>query len=143
MTIAHLLRRANGRLGQMPWDIAALPLRVFPAAVFLASGRTKVDGLGIADSTWFLFEHDYALPLIPPALAAVLAVIAEHLLPALLILGLGTRLAAAGLLGMTAVIQTFVYPEAWQTHGLWAACFLALILRGPGWLSLDRALRLD
>jgi putative oxidoreductase len=127
----------------MPWDIAALPLRVFPAAVFLASGRTKVDGLGIADSTWFLFEHDYALPLIPPALAAVLAVIAEHLLPALLILGLGTRLAAAGLLGMTAVIQTFVYPEAWQTHGLWAACFLALILRGPGWLSLDRALRLD
>jgi putative oxidoreductase len=117
MTIAHLLRRANGRLGQMPWDIAALPLRVFPAAVFLASGRTKVDGLGIADSTWFLFEHDYALPLIPPALAAVLAVIAEHLLPALLILGLGTRLAAAGLLGMTAVIQTSSTPRPGRPTG--------------------------
>ena len=48
----------------------------------------------------------------------------------------------AGLAGDDAVIQIFVYPEVWVTHGLWAACFLALIARGPGRLSLDHLLRL-
>lgn len=137
------LRRLNALAARLPWDLAALPLRLFPAAVFFASGQTKVDGWRIADSTWFLFEQEYALPLIPPAVAAVMAVIAEHLLPALLVLGLATRLAAAGLLGMTLVIQIFVYPEAWPTHGVWAACLIALIVAGPGRLSADRALRLE
>lgn len=137
-------RRLAGLADQLPWDIAALALRLFPAAVFFTSGRTKVDGLfHIRDSTWFLFQMDYALPLIPPQVAAVMATTAEHLLPVLLVLGLLTRFAALGLLGMTLVIQTFVYPEAWQLHGTWAACFLALILRGPGRLSLDRWLGLD
>lgn len=140
---ATALRAANTAAGRLPWDIAALALRIFPAAVFLASGRTKMDGWRIADSTWFLFEHEYALPLIPPHIAAVLATLAEHIFPALLLLGLATRASALALLGMTAVIQIFVYPGAWQTHGLWAACFLALITMGPGRLSLDRQLRLD
>lgn len=133
----------NRGLGQLPWSIPALALRLFPAAVFWASGRTKVDGWQIADSTWTLFQYEYDLPLIPYRLAAVLAVIAEHLLPVLLVLGLGTRLAALALLAMTGVIQTFVYPGAWVTHGLWAACFLALVAGGPGAVSLDRALGLD
>lgn len=120
-------------------DLAGLALRVFPAAVFWQSGRTKVDGLSIKDSTWFLFEHEYALPLIPPGAAAVLATAAEHLLPVLLALGLFARLAALGLLAMTAVIQVFVYPDAWMTHGLWAAPLLAVVARGPGSWSLDRA----
>lgn len=140
---ATALRAANAAAGRLPWDIAALALRIFPAAVFLASGRTKMDGWRIADSTWFLFEHEYALPLIPPHIAAVLATLAEHIFPALLLLGLATRASALALLGMTAVIQIFVYPGAWQTHGLWAACFLALITMGPGRLSLDRQLGLD
>ncbi|SLN43644.1 DoxX [Aquimixticola soesokkakensis] len=123
--------------GAVAWDIAALALRVFPASVFWASARTKVEGVAIKDSTYFLFEHEYALPLIPSDLAAVLATLAEHALPVLLVLGLATRLSALGLLGMTLVIQTFVYPDAWQTHGLWGACFAALIARGPGRLSLD------
>lgn len=133
----------NATLARLPWSVPALALRAFPAAVFWASGRTKMDGWQIADSTWVLFQYEYDLPLLPYRLAAVLAVIAEHLLPVLLVLGLGTRVAALGLLSMTAVIQTFVYPEAWVTHGLWAAAFLALIARGPGAASLDHLLGLD
>ncbi|WRH62389.1 MAG: DoxX family protein [Fuscovulum sp.] len=137
------IRKINSKLARLPWDAAALALRIFPAAVFFASGQTKLDGWRIADSTWFLFQHEYALPLIPSDIAAVAATVAEHVLPALLVLGLCTRLSALGLLAMTAVIQIFVYPGAWQTHGLWAACFLALIVAGPGRLSLDRQLGLD
>lgn len=137
------IRKINSKLARLPWDAAALALRNFPAAVFFASGQTKLDGWRIADSTWFLFQHEYALPLIPSDIAAVAATVAEHVLPALLVLGLCTRLSALGLLAMTAVIQIFVYPGAWQTHGLWAACFLALIVAGPGRLSLDRQLGLD
>jgi putative oxidoreductase len=129
------IRKINGKLARLPWDAAALALRIFPAAVFFASGQTKLDGWRIADSTWFLFQHEYALPLIPSDIAAVAATVAEHVLC--------TRLSALGLLAMTAVIQIFVYPGAWQTHGLWAACFLALIVAGPGRLSLDRQLGLD
>lgn len=138
-----LLTRLNAGLDRLPWDVAAIPLRLFPAAVFFASGRTKVDGWRIADSTWFLFEQEYALPLIPSAWAAVMATTAEHALPVLLVLGIATRLSALGLLGMTAVIQIFVYPEAWMTHGLWAACLIALAIRGPGRLSVDRLLGVD
>ena len=140
MTPIPFLDRIDGLLGRLPWSVAALALRVFPASVFWASGRTKVEGFSIADSTWFLFQHEYALPLIPSDWAAVAATLAEHLLPALLVLGLGTRFAALGLLMMTLVIQIFVYPSAWQTHGLWAACFLALIDKGPGRWSLDHLL---
>lgn len=140
MTPLALLRLSDSLLSRLPWDVAALALRLFPALVFLASGQTKVDGFAIADSTWYLFEHEYALPLIPPAWAAVAATIAEHVFPVLLILGLATRASALALLGMTLTIQIFVYPDAWATHGLWAACFLGLIAGGPGRLSLDRQL---
>ena len=133
----------NGILGLIPYDIAALAVRVFPAVVFWQSGRTKVDGFAIKDSTWFLFQDLYALPLIPSAWAAVTATVAEHVLPILLILGLLSRLSALGLLTMTAVIQLFVFPEAWLTHGLWAASLLVVVSRGPGRLSVDYLLRLD
>lgn len=138
------LRRLNALSGRIPHDVVALALRIFPAMVFFQSGRTKVDGLfTIKDSTWFLFREEYALPLIPSDLAAVLGTTAEHVLPVLLILGLFTRFAALGLLAMTAVIQVFVYPGAWVTHGLWAAAFLAVMARGPGAWSLDRVFGLD
>ncbi len=134
------LRRLEGLLARLPWDVPALALRIFPAWVFFASGRTKIDGFSIKDSTYFLFEHEYALPIIPPELAAVLATTAELTLPFFLVAGLFTRFAALALMGMTLVIQTFVYPDAWPTHGLWIACFLALISKGPGRVSLDRLL---
>ena len=137
-----MMARVNALLDRLGWDIPALALRVFPAVVFWQSGRSKVEGFQIKDSTWFLFEQEYKLPLIPSDWAAVMATLAEHALPVLLVLGLATRLSALALLGMTSVIQLFVYPEAWPTHGLWAACFLALVARGPGRLSLDHLLRL-
>jgi putative oxidoreductase len=141
--IAALIRRFNAAAGLIPYDVVALAARLFPAVVFWQSGRTKVEGLSIKDSTWFLFQDLYALPLIPPAWAAVLATVAEHLFPVLLVLGLLSRLSALGLLAMTAVIQVFVFPEAWVTHGLWAAAFLVVAAQGPGRLSLDHVLGLD
>lgn len=67
-----------------------------------------------------------------------MAAFAEHLFPILLLVGLATRFSALALLGMTLVIQVFVYPGAYPTHGVWAAVLLYLIAQGPGALSLDR-----
>lgn len=138
-----LLHRVNGLADRIPLDLVALGARVFPAVVFWKSARTKVDGFTVSDSTYWLFANEYQLPLIPSGLAAVAATVAEHALSALLVLGLLSRLSAAGLLAMTLVIQVFVYPEAWVTHGLWAACLLVVVSRGPGRLSLDHLLGLD
>lgn len=133
----------NRLADHLPHDVVALAARIFPAVVFWQSARTKVDGLTIKDSTYFLFEQVYALPLIPPAIAAQLATVAEHLLPVLLVLGLFARFSALGLLGKTAVIQIFVFPEAWVTHGLWATALLVVLAQGPGRVSLDHLLGLD
>lgn len=133
----------NAWLGRLPEDLPALAARLFPAAVFWMSGRTKVEGFSIKPSTWALFEDLYVLPLIPAHWAAVMATAAEHLFPVLLVLGLFTRFSALALLGMTLVIQTFVFPGAWVTHGLWATAFLWLIARGPGRFSLDHLLRIE
>jgi putative oxidoreductase len=138
-----VIGQINRVFARIPSDLVLLALRVFPALVFWQSGRTKVEGFQIRDTTWFLFENEFALPLIPPQVAAVLATAAEHLLPVLMILGLMTRLSALGLLTMTAVIQIFVYPDAWVTHGLWGAGLLAVVAAGPGRFSLDQMLGLD
>ncbi|MDV7271065.1 DoxX family protein [Thioclava sp. A2] len=138
----NIIRRLDAGLARLPWDIPALALRLFPAWVFFASGLTKIEGFSIKDSTFFLFEHEYALPVIPSELAAVMATTAELTLPLFLVAGLFTRFAALALMGMTLVIQIFVYPDAWPTHGLWIACFLALIAKGAGRVSLDRMLGL-
>lgn len=121
-------------------DALALAARVAVAAIFFLSGRTKVEGfLTLTDSARSLFQTEYQLPWIAPDLAAHLAAYAEHLFPLLLVLGLFTRLSALALLGMTLVIQLFVYPDAWPTHLSWAALMLYLAGRGAGRLSLDRA----
>ena len=127
-----------------PHGLIALAARLALAGIFWMSGRTKVEGVfTITDTTYLLFREEYRLPLIPPEWAAPMATLAEHLFPVLLVLGLATRLSALALLGMTLVIQTFVYPGAWPTHGLWATCFLLLIARGPGRWSLDARLGWD
>jgi putative oxidoreductase len=123
--------------------VLALAARFALAGIFLLSGRTKVEGwLTVSDNAVALFADEYRLPLIAPALAAHLAAYAEHLFPVLLVLGLFTRGAALALLGMTAVIQVFVYPDAWPTHLSWAALCLYLAGRGGGPLALDRVLGL-
>jgi putative oxidoreductase len=103
-----------------------------------SDGRdTKVGGWRLSDSAIELLRTEYKLPLIDPVLAAYLATIAEHVFPVLLVIGLATRFAALALLIMTLIIEIFVYPEAWPTHGTWAACFLLLMMRGPGPVSFD------
>ncbi|AZP71655.1 DoxX family protein [Pseudomonas poae] len=125
----------------LPEALLLLVARVGIAAVFFLSGRTKVTGfLELKPSTYTLFRSEYALPLIPPEWAAHLATYAEHLFPLLLVLGLLTRPAAAALLGMTLVIEVFVYPDAWPVHLTWAGLLLPLLAKGGGAWSLDRLL---
>jgi putative oxidoreductase len=124
-------------------DLLALAARFGIAGVFWLSGRTKVEGLlTVSDGAVALFADEYQVPLLAPELAAHLAAYAEHLFPILLALGLATRLSALALLGMTAVIQIFVYPAAWPTHLVWATAMLYLVGRGGGMLSMDRLLGL-
>jgi putative oxidoreductase len=143
----------HAAFARIPYSLIALLARFSVAGVFWRSGQTKVEGfaldivdghfqLGVprlSDNAVALFRDEYRLPLLPPELGAQLAAFGEHALSALLLLGLATRLSAAGLLAMTAVIQLLVYPGAWPTHGTWAALLLMLMAMGPGRISLDRA----
>ncbi|MCA1653744.1 MAG: DoxX family protein [Sphingomicrobium sp.] len=143
--IRTLYWRVCERLSQaVPDSSLLLVARLGIAAVFFLSGRTKVDGLlTITDGTYELFRTDYKLPLVPPEIAAHAATYSEHLFPVLLVLGLFTRPAALALFGMTAVIEIFVYPDAWPTHLSWAGLLLLLIARGGGAWSLDKLLKIE
>jgi putative oxidoreductase len=134
------LQRVIAALDTIPQDAIALAARVFAAAIFWQSGQTKLDGWRVSDSAIELFREEYRLPLLDPVWAAHLATLGEHLFPLLLVFGLASRFAALALLGMTAVIQIFVYPDAWPTHGVWAVALLVIVARGPGRLSLDHLL---
>ena len=129
-----------------PWIDAVMLLfvRISLAGIFWRSGRTKVDEgswLTVSDTAKFLFEEEYKGVPLPPEFAAYMATYAEHLFPVLLVIGLFTRVSALVLLGMTMVIQIFVYPEAWwSVHMIWVALALMLIVRGGGGLSIDRLL---
>ncbi len=122
-------------LDRVPYTLLALPLRVAVATVFWRSAMTKLADFGAALA---LFAVEYRVPLLPPDIAAYLAFAIELTTPVLLVLGLMTRVAALVLLGMTAVIEIFVYPQAWPTHIQWAAMLLVLLCRGAGGLPLDR-----
>ncbi len=126
----------------LPDWVMPLLQRIAISAVFWLSARTKVEGFALKDSTFFLFEHEYALPIIPFNWAAYAATIAEHLFPVLLVLGLFTRLSATALLIMTLVIQFFVYPGAWALHLTWIAVLIPLVARGGGAFSLDRMFKI-
>ena len=124
----------------IPNDVIALLARIVVGLVFWNSGQTKVEGFEIKSKTFALFKDIYNVPLIPPDVAAYMATIAEHAFPVLLWLGLLTRFGAAGLLFMALVIQAFVFPEAYLTHGLWAIALLFLMVNGAGIISLDHLL---
>ena len=133
-----IVRRVLNWLDSVPYTALAIPLRLAVATIFWNSAMTKLANWDTAVS---LFAEEYKLPLLPPELATYLAVGIELSTPVLLVLGLLTRPAAFVLLGMTAVIEVFVYPQAWPTHIQWAAMLLVLLCRGPGKLSLDHLLR--
>jgi putative oxidoreductase len=130
---ARLVRIRRG-LDAVGYSWLALPLRFAVATVFWNSALSK---LANWETTLSLFADEYQLPLIPPEMAAYLATSIEISTPPLLVLGLATRPVALLLLGMTTVIEIFVYPLAWPTHIQWAAMLLVLLCRGPGAFSLD------
>lgn len=125
-------------LDRIPYWLLAIPLRVAAADVFWRSAWTHVASW---QTTLYQFSNDYYVPLLSPTLAAYLAVTIEFTTPPLLAFGLATRLASLVLLGMIAVIEIFVYPQAWPTHIEWAAMLLVLVARGPGSVSVDGVIR--
>ncbi|AEF53258.1 DoxX family protein [Marinomonas posidonica] len=153
--LSTLFNTLETALKNIPESLILLIARFSLAAVFWLSAQTKIDGFAInfismqfqlgwphiSDTTYFLFEHEYALPLLPPAFAAVMATIAEHVLAVLVLIGFLTRYAALGLALMTLVIQIFVYPDAYATHGTWLAISLLLMRKGAGKFSLDQLRR--
>jgi putative oxidoreductase len=128
--VENLIRLLDG----VPYTLLALPLRAGVATVFWNSAMAK---LANWDTTIELFTEEYKVPLLPPEIAANLALTIELTTPVLLVLGLLTRASALVLLGMTTVIEIFVYPQAWPTHIQWAAMLAVLLCRGAGTLSLD------
>ncbi|MBX3516903.1 MAG: DoxX family protein [Rhodospirillales bacterium] len=142
-TLSHPLRSGSltgsiiaGRalLEKFPTSILALAFRWAVAVVFFRSGLTKIASW---DATVALFDMEYMVPVLPAAFAAYLATATELGASALVACGLFTRFAAAALLGMTLVIQLFVYPENWPDHLLWGSILAYLVTRGPGALSID------
>ncbi|NUO71602.1 MAG: DoxX family protein [Frateuria sp.] len=129
-----LFERLRAALERVPYALLALPLRAAVAVIFWSSAMTKLANWDTAVS---LFADEYRLPVLPPELAAYIAVGVELVTPVLLVLGLFTRAAALVLLGMTLVIEVFVYPQAWPTHLQWAAMLLILLCRGAGGWSID------
>lgn len=133
-SLRHAVRAVFAALGSLPWAILVLPMRLAGFAVFWRAGKVKLDDWA---GTVMLFREEYRVPVLPPELAAALATSVELGAAVALLLGLMTRLSALALLGLTLVIQVFVYPEAWPTHIQWLAFLLPLLARGPGEISLD------
>jgi putative oxidoreductase len=133
-TVAGWMDETRTRLERFPLSILQLAMRIAVGAVFFNAGLLKIRSWELAVT---LFEDEYKVPLLDPIWAARLAAFNELTFPVLLIVGLATRLATLPLLGMVFVIQTFVYPQAWTEHLLWACILVFLLTRGPGALSID------
>ncbi|MCE1236458.1 MAG: DoxX family protein [Hyphomicrobiales bacterium] len=149
-SLGGLVRRLDGLLARAPTSLASLALRVTLALPFFRSGLTKWDGpFQLSGGARYLFTEEFRLhilggeyPYPAPELMAFASGTAEIVLPILLVLGLGTRFAAFGLLVMTAIIQLTV-PDGWEAYHLpWAATALAILVIGPGRIALDAALGL-
>jgi len=129
-----ILATLRGWLERIPYSLIALVARAATFEVFWRSGSVKLDDWA---GTLTLFESEYKVPLIPPHIAAYMSAGLELGGAVLVLVGLGTRAAVLAYLGMIAVIQIFVYPQAWPTHVQWVAFLLMLLARGPGAISLD------
>lgn len=132
--------RLAGVLARFPLAVLQLLFRLAVASVFLKAGLLKIESWEL---TVQLFADEYRVPVLPPEVAATMAAAFELVCPALLIAGFLTRLATLPLLGMIATIQLFVYPGAWSEHLVWSSILVFLLTRGPGALSIDRAIGLE
>ena len=121
-------------LARFPLSLIQLAGRIGVGATFFKAGLLKYHSWEFAVR---LFQEEYRVPLLDPAVAARIAMVQELTIPILLFLGLATRLATLPLLGMIAVIQIFVYPNAYNEHLVWGAILLLLLTRGAGTISID------
>ena len=121
-------------LARFPLSIIQLAGRVGVGVTFFKAGLLKYNSW---EFTVKLFEDEYRVPLLDPAMAARIAMVQELTIPILLFLGLATRIATVPLLGMIAVIQIFVYPNAYNDHLVWGSILVLILTRGPGVISLD------
>jgi putative oxidoreductase len=128
------LDRVQQALARFPMSIIQLSGRVGVGVVFFKAGLLKYNSFEFAVK---LFEEEYKVPLLTPETAARIAMLQELTIPILLFLGLATRLATVPLLGMIAVIQAFVYPNAYNDHLVWGSILVLVLTRGPGVFSLD------
>ncbi|MCF8192481.1 MAG: DoxX family protein [Burkholderiales bacterium] len=137
---ARLVGFANCVIAQLAWpqSLFLLFARLFVGLAFFRAGLTKLQDW---DTTVFLFQEEYHVPLLPPEFAAYAGTAGELVLPVLLFGGLATRFAAAGLsvVNLVAVLSlTEIAPAALMQHQLWGALLLAVVLWGGGRLALDR-----
>lgn len=155
MSVTRFFLNVFSKLEQTPHSLIAFSARFSMAAIFWLSAQTKIEGFSIniisgefewgmpyfSEATISLFRDEYRLPLLSPEWAAVAATWSEHIFAVLLLIGLGGRVAALGLLVITLIIQFFVYPDAYPTHGAWAVCLIYIIAHGPGIISIDYFLK--
>ncbi len=157
--IALIVAKLVALCAVIPYALVALGLRFVMARTFFVSGQSKIEGpvvqspipgvefsfvlpAGIKDSTFQLFQTQYAALPMPPTVAAYLFTYAEFVLPVCLMLGFATRFSALGLLLMTVLIQVYVLPMAfWTTHVYWISILMVLLSVGPGAISVDRLIR--
>ena len=132
------VRRVYDQLGLLPLSVIQLMARVGLAVIFWRSGQAKIANW---DLTLQLFANEYKVPILPPEFAAPMAAAVELSTPILLVLGLFTRIATLPMIGMTLVIQIFVYPQSWADHLVWMTMLLLLLSRGPGVFSLDHLVK--
>jgi putative oxidoreductase len=129
--------RVRAWLEAVPYSVLAIPLRLGIGWIFWNSAQVKLINW---ERAVLQFEEEFRVPLLSPDFAAALTLVIELACPVLLVLGLSTRFAIVVLMGMTLVIQIFVFPEAWPTHLQWFAMMLVLLCRGAGTLSIDHLL---
>ena len=132
--LATRLSQAIALVDRFPPSLLQLMFRIAIAALFWSSGLTKIASW---DTTVALFRNEYMVPILPPEIAAVMSATFELSCSMLIFVGLATRLATLPLLGMTFVIEVFVYPEFWAMHLMWASVLLFLLTKGSGVFSLD------
>ena len=141
-TINYLITCPARILNSLRWDFFLIVIRFYVGYQFWKAGLIK---LGAWDSTLFLFEYEYRVPLLSPYLAAVLGTVGELLFPLMLFLGLASRLGAVGLsvvnvVSVVAYAHVIFSPGFENTvndHWIWGAMLLAIMAFGPGKLSLD------
>ena len=161
LSIVGLLESFLAACAFIPYALVALGLRLIMARIFFFDGQGKIDGpvlpidihnvfhwsvvlpLNVKAETFTAFATQFAPLPVPPVLAAYTVSYAEFILPIMLVIGLGTRVAALGMLIMTLMISVYIMPEAlWTTQIYWFAILAVLLSQGAGQLSLDHVIRL-